>query len=180
MTSRFVSIFILVALILPFWVVYTGLKQERYNMRTELRRAILDTMDKSELEMLVFSKTGIDDGLNWENDFQFEFQNQSYDVAQKKVGNKTIVLWCKKEVNDKTFKKELREVLVLNMAGANDHKEHHFHLFQWFKSLKTETAIEVPSFAEINIEDYIYNYANPVYSAPTIRPQIPPPDFIVS
>lgn len=180
MTSRFVSIFILTALILPFLVVYTGLKKERYKMRTELRKAILSTMDNSELDILVFSDADIDLELNWESDFQFEFQNQSYEVAHKEIRNNTIVLWCKKEVNDKTFKEKLREVLVLNMAGANDHKEHHFYLFQWLKSLKTENAIEIPGFAEINIEDYIYNYANPFYNAPIIRPQIPPPDFIVS
>lgn len=180
MTNRFVSIFILAALILPFWVVYTGLQKERYKMRTELRKAILSSMDNSELDILIFSNSEIGDKLNWENDFQFEFQNQSYEVAHKEVRSNTSILWCKKEVNDKTFKEELREVLVLNMAGTNDHKEHHVYLFQWFKSLKTENAIEVPGFTEINIEDYIFNYANPVYNAPTIRPQIPPPDFIVS
>ena len=180
MTNRFVSILILAALILPFWVVYTGLKQERYKMRTELRKAILSTMDKSELEILIFSKTDIADELNWENDFQFEFQHQNYEVAQKEVRNNTIVMWCKKETSGKTFKEELREALVLNMAGTNDHKEHHFHLFQWFKSLKFENATVVPSFAEINLDDYIFNYANPFYNAPTIRPQIPPPDCVVS
>lgn len=180
MTSRFVSIFILAALILPFWVVYTGLKKERYKMRTELRQAILNTMDKSELDILIFPRTDIDNDLDWKNDFQFEFQDQSYEVAHKQVRNNTVVLWCKKEVNDSSSKEKLREVLVLNMAGANDHKEHHFHLFQWFKTLKTEITIEVPGFAEVNLEDYIFNYANPYYSAPSIQPQIPPPDYTLS
>ena len=149
-------------------------------MRTELRRAILDTMDKSDLDILVFSNTEINEELKWKNDFQFEFQDQSYEVARKVVRNNTVILWCKKETNDKTFKEKLREVLVLNMAGANDHKEHHLHLFQWFKSLKPESAIEVPVFAEISIESYNFNYANPLYNAPSIRPHIPPPDCIIS
>ena len=179
MTSRFVSIFILAALILPFWVVYTGLKTERYQMRTELRKAILDTMDKSRLDILIFSDTDIDNELVWQNDFQFQFQNQSYEVAHREKRNNNIILWCKKELNDRTFKQKLHEVLVLNMAGANDHKEHHAQLYQWFKSLKTESAIEIPNFTEINIADYILNYDNPLYNAPSLQPQIPPPDHLI-
>lgn len=147
-------------------------------MRTELRKAILNSVDKSELEILIFSNTDINLELSWKNDFQFEFNGQSYELAHKEVRPKTNILWCKKETNGKTFKEELREVLILNMAGANDHKEHQLHLFHWFKSLKPETGVEVPCFAEAIIKGPIYNYTDPFYTAPGIQPHIPPPDFI--
>lgn len=148
-------------------------------MRIELRQAILNSMDRSEMEILIFSAKDMDADLHWKNEFQFDYRDKSYEVANKVMRNDTVIIWCKKEVSPKTFKENLREVLVLNMAGTNNPKEHHFQLFQWFKSLKPERAIEIPSIAIQEMANSEFKYHSRLYNAPNIQPLLPPPDFTV-
>lgn len=147
--KAFVSLMILSAFCLPFCATYLGLQLQKWRVKHEVKAKLIQGLDKSELTHLTFSKSQIETELDWEDDREFEYKGEMYDVIERHEKGDSVKFVC---WHDKA-ETELNQRLQLLVAkAAHSSHEHQARESLYCKFLKSLVITVVPQLALSPIE----------------------------
>ena len=88
-------------------------------------------IEQKELVYFEFSTQEIKTKLRWEHSKEFEYQNQMYDVVEKKIVNGKTQLWCWLDSEETILNQKLQKLLtsVFSHDTKSKDKENQVFLF---------------------------------------------------
>ena len=138
-------------------------------------------MSKERLVRLAFTKGQADTLLRWEHAREFEFQNQMYDVLEKKIKEDSIVYWCWWDQEETLLNRHLDDLSKNAFASDPQQQKAQDHLLQFFKSIYCSVPDALDPFplvapAELS-QSLIWGEKNEHHSWKQ-RPPSPPPQLV--
>lgn len=126
---------LLACLSLPVLGTYTWLHYQKLCVKQEVKKAFKAGMSKERLVRLAFTAAQVDTLLRWEHDKEFEFQNQMYDVLERKQQGDSIVFWCWWDQEETLLNLQLDELVQQAFAQDPLRKHNEEQLSHFFKTL---------------------------------------------
>lgn len=153
MPARLSAISLIFLLIVPILGTVGWLKLRKYQVRGQVKQMILSGVDKSQLTRFSFSESE-NEKLLWEDDHEFEYQGQMYDVVEVEMEDGDYIYWCWHDTEEADISQQL--TLLTEKAFGNDTQQqqeskrlHEFlnHLFfpvsrEFLSRQNKETSLE--------------------------------------
>jgi hypothetical protein len=92
--KRLFVILLLFCLIAPFGGTYLGFRIEKSHIKKKVKRQIIAGISKDKLTVLKFLTKDTADYLRWEHEREFEFDDNMYDIVERKYSNDSVTYWC--------------------------------------------------------------------------------------
>jgi hypothetical protein len=105
--NRLISIVLLFALTMPLSGPFSFLQLQKYVVKYDVRRQIINGMTKSELKHFRFSKIEADIIPRWKEPNEFEIDGEMYDVVYSQESSDSISYWCWQDRNETKINKKL-------------------------------------------------------------------------
>lgn len=135
-------------------------------------------IDKSELELLKFSKAEIEQKLLWKHNREFQYQGEFYDVVQKETRGDSVFYWCWWDQEETELEKKLQKLVASHWNHDPIQKNKTDTIQKLFKHLFHETAAAFQNMSFFNPGcQAFWNYLE---SKPEINilQHDPPPRFL--
>ncbi len=126
---------LLFLLLCPAWLAYFFFTWQKHEAREEAKRLLLAGMDAAELVTIQLSKAEAESLLHWEEEHEFEYQGQMYDVVDITEAGDSIRYLCYWDRPESRLHQQLENLLK---RPANDdpvHTKNTERLLQFFQSL---------------------------------------------
>ncbi|MCS6988553.1 MAG: hypothetical protein NZM06_03465 [Chloroherpetonaceae bacterium] len=133
--DRVVSLAIVASFLLPFGAMGVWLHVQKALLKEEVKARLLASVDKAELIRLVFSKAQAETELDWEEEREFEYKGEMYDVLEAEEIGDSIRCLCWRDDDETELNRRLRRLVAEAASGSPEHKEREKRLYQWLKSL---------------------------------------------
>jgi len=91
-------------------------------------------MDKDSLILFNFTRSA-HKSLKWEEEDEFEYHHQMYDVIHTQFQGDTVYLWCWKDQDETYLKSQLSQQLRHLLSGTPQGKTDSTRLISFFKNL---------------------------------------------
>lgn len=116
------GILLLVVLSAPLVGTYAGLRIEKRRVKKEVKKRMIAGIDSTDLVFFAFSKYDSETLLRWEHAWEFEYQEQMYDVVKKQEQGDSLLLWCWWDHAETELNKQLRGLVA--KTQAHDPRRH--------------------------------------------------------
>ena len=174
MKKQIISFFLLFALVAPVAVTYSWLQVQKCAIKKEVKWDLIAGIEKKELVFFQFSNEEITSKLRWEHEGEFEYNNQMYDVVEKKIVNDATQLWCWWDHKETKLNKKLQDLVVAAFQNDSKSKEKQNELHRFYKLLYLKSEFSWQPFLAIFFEQSaICN--NIIYKSVTTLISLPPP-----
>ncbi len=171
------AIILLFSLLAPVAGLYLWLRYEKKLVKEEVKQAILGGLEKDQLVCLNFSVDEVERMIEWENDYEFEYRGEMYDVVETEYSDNSISYWCWHDSKETRLNDRIGDLLA---GGLNDdpvNQDKHIKLLQFFKSLYPTITGQIepthPIFSSIET-DLIRKH----WKSPVLSPPVPPPEIV--
>lgn len=161
-------------LIAPAVVTYTWIQQRKCAVKKEVKWKMISGIDKKELVLLKFSNREIETKLNWKHSKEFEFNNQMYDIVDKKITKDSIQYWCWWDFEETKLNQQLSKLLVTVFQKDIPSKEKQAQIVDFYKSLYFQSAFTWSPFiieSQKNENQISYDF----YEQLVLNISLPPP-----
>lgn len=175
--KKYLSIFLIICLLIPFIGTYTRLQVEKYQVKRRIKWRLLQEMPRERLVLLKFTIQESQTVLHWEHSKEFEYQGEMYDVLSfKKLGD-SIFYRCWKDTEETQIKQKIRRLVAQALSQNPQNRENHNQLRLWMESLWYMQAFrwQESSFQDF-IFEHIFFYSKPCLSF-FISPFTLPPEY---
>ena len=171
--KKIISILLILFTLAPFWLFFSLLQYEKYVVKEEIKKAIVAGIDKSELELLRFSKEETTK-LEWEDSKEFEYMGEMYDVVETEIKGDSIYYLCWWDYEETKLNKQLD--LLVKQATSSNHRnrERTERLQNLLSSFYINSDFNLKDFNN-NESKNIYSRYQINYSTRNISPDTPPP-----
>ena len=133
--KQFVSLFFLFILLVPAVATYTWLQHHKRAIKKEVKWKMIAGIDKKELVFFEFSTYEINTKLRWQHSKEFEYNNQMYDVVEKKIVNGKTQLWCWLDSEETILNQKLQKLLTSVFSHDTKSKDKENQVFLFYKTL---------------------------------------------
>lgn len=106
---------LLLVLLCPSGLAYLFFAWQKHQIKESVKVQLLAGMDDSELVELKFSIADAEALLEWEEEREFEYQSQMYDVVDSAIEGDSIRYRCYRDHAESRLKRELRRLLAKPM-----------------------------------------------------------------
>ena len=106
---------LLLVLLCPSGLAYLFFAWQKHQIKESVKVQLLAGMDDSELVELKFSIADAEALLEWEEEREFEYQSQMYDVVDSVIEGDSIRYRCYRDHAESRLKRELRRLLAKPM-----------------------------------------------------------------
>ena len=137
--KAFVSLMILSAFCLPFCATYLGLQLQKWRVKHEVKAKLIQGIDKSELTHLTFSKSQIETELDWEDDREFEYKGEMYDVIERHEKGDSVEVVCWHDKAETELNQRLQTLITKALHNSPEHRTRESLYYQFLKSLAIES-----------------------------------------
>lgn len=138
-------------------------------------------MSKERLVRLAFTKGQVDTLLRWEHAREFEFQNQMYDVLERKEHEDSIIYWCWWDQEETLLNRHLDDFAKKAFTRDPQQQKAQDQLFQFLKSIYYSVPDVLESFTLVApyafSQRLIWGEKNEHHSWKQ-RPPFPPPKLV--
>ena len=174
MRKHFHISFLLLILLCPTALAYLFFAWQKHQVKERVKAQLLAGMDVSELTELKFSAADAAVLLEWEEEHEFEYQGQMYDVVDVSIEGDSICYRCYQDQAESRLKEELRRLLARPLRDDSATADNTQRLMTFFQSL---FCVEKPSLAAPLWEKSSprYFYTSP-FGLPSGPPPVPPPE----
>ncbi|MCF8219715.1 MAG: hypothetical protein K9J21_12140 [Bacteroidales bacterium] len=175
MNRKVYGILLLFVLIAPTVMTFTWLHHQKHIVKKQVKRQMINGIDKEELELLKFSKKEIHTQLRWEHSKEFEYKGQMYDIVEKIVKEDSIFYWCWWDHEETKLNKKLSN-LANNAFRDNPKKQKkNQQLFSYLKSLYFDEPFIWHSNNPMQYKAANFYYSD-FYKSINLTPPSPPPN----
>lgn len=160
---------LLLILLFPTALAYLFFAWQKHQVKEAVKAQLLAGMDASELTELKFSRADAGVLLEWEEEREFEYRGQMYDVVDVAVEDDSIRYLCYRDHAESRLKQELKRLLASPLKSDPATADNTLRLITFFQSL---FCVEKPSLAPL-----LWGRAAPRHfcASPTGLPSGPPP-----
>lgn len=133
MKKQLISFILLFSLIVPVLATFSWLQLHKAAVKKEVKWNLIAGIKKNELVFFKFSNGEITSKLRWEHQKEFEYNNQMYDVVEKRIVNDSTQLWCWWDHKETKLNKQLQGLLLTafqNDSKSNEKKNEVFKFYQ--------------------------------------------------
>ena len=142
---------------------------------------MLQGMSKERLVRLAFTKGQVDTLLRWEHAGEFEFQNQMYDVLERKEQGDSSIYWCWWDQEETLLNRHLDDLTQKAFTKDSQQQKAQDQLFQFFKSIYCSAPDVMEPFILVASDAFshrlIWGEKNECHSWKQ-RPPSPPPKLV--
>jgi len=132
---RFIIVIFFLLVIIPFTGTWFWLKYQKINIRKQVKEQIIAGIDADELIVMKFSKNEIREKLRWEHSGEFEYDQQMYDVAEIRITDDSVYIWCWYDKNETELNNKISELVIRAFRGEPQNTNNHERLFSFLKCL---------------------------------------------
>ena len=175
MKNKIVSILLFFCIVAPVTITFTILYFQKYQTRKEVKSQIISKIDKKELTLLRFTKTEIENKINWKDKKEFEYNGDMYDIVETKTDNENILFWCISDKKETYINKKIDTLLATVIDNNTQRKENKkilntFLKALYFQNIKTDNILLIEN--QKIISSYVNNYKTsftpPIYPPPKL------------
>jgi len=173
MKQRIIGIFLLFCIVLPVLAVFSFIQYQKEQIKKEVKRQIINGIDKEDLVSLRFLKNEIEAKVQWLHSKEFQYKGQLYDIVETEYRGDTIYYLCWWDHKETELNKLLEQ--TVNHTTGNDPltKQNKKRLANFYKSLFYEEIL-VWKIYNTQIESAA-TFHKFVYQTFSIPPPYPPP-----
>lgn len=131
-------------------------------------------IDKKELVFFEFSTPEIDTKLHWEHAKEFEYNNQMYDVVEKKRVNGKTQLWCWLDSQETILNQKLQKLFTAVFSHDTKSKDKECKVFSFYKALYFYVALDWNPFVLFK-KEMDFSRIKLVYNSLYYSVIVPPP-----
>lgn len=165
---------LLLVLLCPSGLAYMFFAWQKHQVKETVKARLLAGMDPSELMELKLSKTDAEALLEWEDEREFEYQGQMYDVVKMNAEGDSIRFTCYRDQAESRLEQELRRLLAQPLKDDPAAAGNAQRLIDFYQSL---FCVEGPSWAPAawkkNKTAFFHASSSGLFSMP---PAAPPPE----
>jgi hypothetical protein len=133
--KKFIGIFLLLCLIVPFTGTVSWLNYQKKKVRNQIKHEIITGIDKSELVQLTFTIEETTSQLKWKHSKEFEFNHQMYDIVEADTTENTIIYWCWWDHQETKLNKQLTKLLAQFLGNDTQNKETKIRFANFYQTL---------------------------------------------
>jgi hypothetical protein len=175
--KKIIAILLLFSLLAPVAGLYLWLRYEKKQVKEEVKQAILSGLEKDQLVCLTFPVEEVERMIEWENEYEFEYRGEMYDVVETEYSGIMISYWCWHDSKETRLKDQIEDLLAGGSDDAPVTKDKQIKLLQFYKTLYPTITGQIEPIHPIisNIEgDQIRKH----WKSPFISPPVPPPEIV--
>jgi 4-amino-4-deoxy-L-arabinose transferase-like glycosyltransferase len=172
--NQLISFFLLFSLVTPVAVTYSWLQIQKHVIKKELKSDMIAGIEKKELVFFHFANKEINSKLKWEHASEFEYNNQMYDVIEKKTVNDSTKLWCWWDHKETKLNKKLQDLVLTAFQNDAKSKEKQNDLQKFYQLLYLKLEFSWKPFSAIFIFKTTI-WKNTIYKLVTTLIVLPPP-----
>lgn len=117
------------------WGVFSYLSIEKKQVQKNVKRKIMNGIDKDELIYMTFSREELSTKLNWKHSKEFELNGEMYDIVERKETQDSAFYWVWWDKEETELNRRVKR-LAAEIFGQNpDHQEKNQVVQQFYKSL---------------------------------------------
>jgi len=174
--KKITSILLLLCLTLPFAGTVSWLNYQKKKVKRQIKHEIIAGIDKSELIQFTFTKTQVEEELNWKHSKEFEYKNSMYDIVEADTVSNTITYWCWWDYKETKLNKQLSKLLAQFLGNDTQNKETKTHFAQFLQSLFHTPLDEWKTNIKPTRTKHKSNYLI-AYTSLHFPPTTPPPNY---
>ncbi|MCB0585287.1 MAG: hypothetical protein KDD06_08180 [Phaeodactylibacter sp.] len=165
---------LLFVLLCPSGLAFLFFAWQKYQLKENVKKQLLAGMDASELTVFKLSKADAGALLEWEEEGEFEYRGQMYDVVETAVEGDSIRYLCYPDVAESRLEKELRRLLAKPLNNDPATAGNAQRLISFYQSLFCVETPLCPLPARKSPQAHFF-YASP-FGVPEGPPHTPPPE----
>lgn len=172
--KKIISIALILSIAAPFWITFSIIQLQKYSLKKEVKKQIINGLDKKDLVLLKFSKEETDEKLNWEHSKEFEYSGVMYDIVESKTEADSVYYWCWEDREETELNIKLNT--LVEKAGGPDkyNNENLKRLSNFLTTLFYSNKNPFDLDRNKNVSTLLSYYSNN-YSSLVSDPLIPPP-----
>lgn len=174
--KQLISLSLIFLLVAPFWISYSSIHLQKYQIKKEIKKNIIAGIDDSELVLLKFTSGEVNKKLVWEHSKEFEYNDIMYDIIKTEVKNDSVYYWCWKDSEETMLNNRLKSLVSKAVEGNKESKDRLQRLTFFFSSL-THTNYNPFSFWGIQIVSTLYDQKYIFYPLVINEIKTPPPRY---
>lgn len=166
---------LLLCLSVPFLGTYGWLRHERYRVKRAVKAQMIAGLDRSELVHLTFSPAAVR-ALDWEDDREFRYRGQWYDVVTKEWKEGQWHFWCWLDHEETALEKRLQAWVSHALGQTPFQEERQERLAQFGQSLYC-IAAGMPVFLPAPLTRPRRQFPAPFFPPSHFRQPLTPPPW---
>jgi hypothetical protein len=175
---RYPTVFLLLSCLLidPMTGAFTWLHYKKAVIKKEVKKHIIDGIEKDELVLLKFSKKETETELLWSHPREFEYNHKMYDIVKTKTEGDTVYYWCWYDHEETMLKREMEKVADQALGKKQKIREEIALLISFSKTLYFPFSFN----SDVIILDFLCNQVDlfyDLYSQIFVKPPTPPPQL---
>lgn len=177
MRRKWLNILLLLCLTIPVALSFSWLYYQKLMIRDEVKDQIVSGISKKNLVLLKFSEKD-KKKLDWErNSKEFKYQDEFYDIVDKKVENDTTFYWCWQDNKETAITKKINSLLADALGNRPRNKENQERLTQFLQSLYLSDFQSVNNLM-FQSKEQLISYYSFLDNSLSIPPPTPPPKLV--
>lgn len=180
MWIRTLGIFLLASLVFVLMGSFIGLQLQRKAVRKSVKWKMLEGIPADQLVCLQFSKTNVDDVLNWKHSKEFSYKEEMYDIVYKKETTDSVYYYCWWDHEETALNKKLSALIYIalnqNASGKSTNNKLQVLLqVLFFQSTSKPEFDNCPQLSRLYFHTDVLSIGNAGMSPPN-----PPPETFLS
>lgn len=159
---------------MPAVATYTWLQHHKRAVKKEVKWKMIAGIDKKELVHFEFSSHEINTKLRWEHSKEFEYNNQMYDVVEKKIVNGKTQLWCWLDSEETILNQKLQKLLTSVFSHDAKSKDKESKVFSFYKTLYFQEVFDWKPFVVLKKVNQ-FHFKKTIYNSLFNFILVPPP-----
>ena len=172
--KKLISIALVLSIIAPFWISYSVIQFQKYSVKKEIKKQIINGLDINDLVLLKFSNEETKSKLKWEHGKEFEYNDVMYDIVKTETKNDSVYYWCWEDTEETELNIKLNNLVEKAAGSDKSSKENLKRLSNFFSSLYFSYKNPFDLDRNKNSSEFSSRYLN-YYSSQTPAPLTPPP-----
>ncbi len=169
--KSFSALLLVALLVLPYPLAQLGLRIEKYHVRKQVKRELMQSLPREELMTLSFLQAEVDLRVRWEHSREFEYRGEMFDIVSTQfVGDSVhyLVWWDHEETALNRKLDRLADLAMNNKKGETTRNQLQAFTFDFRRG----SAIPLPP-EDVHLSS-LFHHLDQTYTA-HIEPITPPP-----
>lgn len=176
MKKKSSAIFLFLILTISYTGSYSWFFLQKQFLKREAKRIIERTIGEDQFIKLSFTKKKIRNMLTWENEHEFEFQGNMYDVVKTNTYADSVVYICWLDKKETKLNSKLVYLLNSKLISNSTSTKNQIQVFSIFKILYFDQKFENQNF-DLVIKNKYQQFKQKIISYIFLEKPLPPPRF---
>jgi hypothetical protein len=133
--KKALSIITILCFIIPAISVYIFLLAEKENIKKVNREKTLSENNFNNWIKIELTEEEAQELIEWENDHEFEYKHNMYDVVKKEKSGNHLIYWCYQDLEESFVNEQIGELFSYLTGGHSTRPETRHLLEKIFKKL---------------------------------------------